>query len=101
MNPLKKPNAGPAKESEGLSKPNERKLNTKPRSFRKAIDAMCFSCIGDASQPGTRRAQTEACTSFSCPLFELRPKTTVTTSKERSSVLESEFAEKGAIQHHE
>lgn len=100
MNSIKKAIA-PTKENDDLSQSNESNHSTKSRSFRKAIDAMCKECIFDCNQPGTWRAQTEACTSFSCPLFELRPKTALTTSQLRSSFLASEFAGKGAIQHHE
>lgn len=43
-------------------------------SFRAAIDAKCKECIYDPiGGKGTWRQQTEACTSYSCPLYQLRP----------------------------
>lgn len=44
-------------------------------SMRAAINAKCKECIYDAiSGNGTWRQQVEACTSRTCPLYELRPK---------------------------
>jgi hypothetical protein len=40
----------------------------------KAIDEMCKACIYDGnSGSGTWRKQVEDCTSYSCPLFVVRP----------------------------
>lgn len=46
--------------------------------FRGAVNAKCAECIYDpaALGAGTWRAQVEACTSFECPLFKFRPRTT-------------------------
>ena len=50
-----------------------RKAKKKP-SMRKAINAMCKSCIYDPGYGnGTWRQQVENCTASSCPLWELRP----------------------------
>jgi len=47
----------------------------KPRlSLRKAIDMKCKDCIYDPlSGGGTWREQIEACTSGTCPLYDIRP----------------------------
>ncbi len=43
-------------------------------SLRKAINAKCKECIYDSSSGGgTWRQQTEACTSYNCPLYTVRP----------------------------
>ena len=42
-------------------------------NFRKAIDAKCKECIYDPYYEGTWREQVENCTSYSCPLYPLRP----------------------------
>ena len=42
-------------------------------SMRQAINAMCRDCIFDPMDRGNWRQQVEACTTPSCPLFELRP----------------------------
>lgn len=46
---------------------------TRP-SLRGAINAKCKECIYDPrSGMGTWREQVTACTSYSCPLFAVRP----------------------------
>lgn len=45
-------------------------------SMRKAINDMCKDCIYDEYEPGTWRAQVEACPCTECPLYQYRPKTT-------------------------
>ena len=44
-------------------------------SLRKAINDKCKECIYDESpgSGGTWRQQVEACTSYSCPLYPVRP----------------------------
>lgn len=43
-------------------------------SLRAAINAKCKECIYDPlSGGGTWRQQVEACTSYKCPLFPVRP----------------------------
>jgi len=43
-------------------------------SMRKAINNKCKECLYDpVSGLGTWRQQVEACTSTSCPLYDLRP----------------------------
>lgn len=46
--------------------------STRP-SMRRAINAMCKSCIFDPVGGGNWRQQVSACSTPSCPLFELRP----------------------------
>jgi len=41
--------------------------------LRSAINSMCKDCIYDASGKGTWRQQVEACTSYNCPLYDVRP----------------------------
>ena len=42
--------------------------------FRGRVNAMCASCIYDPDGGGgTWRQQVENCTSFGCPLYEIRP----------------------------
>ena len=43
-------------------------------SLRKAINDKCKECIYDKMGEGNWRQQVEACTSPSCPLFPVRPK---------------------------
>lgn len=59
----------------------QRRSGARP-SLRAAIDAMCRSCIYDARQPGTWRAQVAACTARTCPLYAVRPRPTAAQSAE-------------------
>lgn len=49
--------------------------NKRPsQSLRQAINAKCCECIYDSiAGGGSWRQQTEACTSSTCPLFDVRP----------------------------
>lgn len=38
------------------------------------INAKCCECIYDPLSEGTWRQQVEKCTSFACPLYEVRPR---------------------------
>lgn len=53
-----------------------RKLERDPKSWRKAIDAMCFHCVGGTRDhmpdPGWRLL-IATCTSMDCPLLAFRP----------------------------
>ena len=42
-------------------------------SMRQAINAMCKDCIFDPMGAGNWRQQVSACTTPTCPLFDLRP----------------------------
>jgi len=42
--------------------------------LRGSIDAKCCECIYDPMGDGSWRSQVENCTSFSCPLYEVRAK---------------------------
>lgn len=44
-------------------------------SLRAAINRKCTECIYDPGSPGTKAQQIAVCTSRSCPLFGVRPKT--------------------------
>jgi hypothetical protein len=57
---------------------NKDKPRVKKPSMRKAINDFCKECSYDPlSAQGTWRQQVEACTSPKCPLYELRPVSTV------------------------
>jgi len=59
----------------------QRNATTKP-SLRSAINAMCRHCIYDPnSGSGTWRQQATACTSKTCPLYDVRPKPAPTTTQ--------------------
>ena len=45
-----------------------------PQGLRARVNAKCVECIYDEYQPGTWRAQVEKCTSSTCPLFPVRPR---------------------------
>lgn len=49
--------------------PNEKRLEN-PRSMRRAVDAMCYECMGMAP---SYRNDIRDCTAPNCPLFALRP----------------------------
>lgn len=49
------------------------RLVRKP-GLRGRLDAKCCECIYDPYQEGTWRKQVENCTSPTCPLFDVRPK---------------------------
>ena len=55
-------------------------------SLRSAIDAFCKSCIYDAvGGKGSWRQQVEACTSYRCPLYPVRPKSSACGSEDENS----------------
>lgn len=67
-------------------------------SLRKAIDSKCRECVYDASGPGGWRNQVEACTAFSCPLFDVRPLTlTQPRNKSRNALRNRELGQNGQI----
>lgn len=43
-----------------------------PKSLRKAINAMCFYCMGGGKDQGTKN-DVRDCTAPNCPLFAVRP----------------------------
>ena len=50
--------------------------------LRGKINAKCIECIYDPWSEGTWRLQVENCTSWACPLYEVRAKTTDKIEKE-------------------
>lgn len=46
-------------------------------SRKDAIAAFCKACLYSKDEPGTWRAQIEACTALKCPLYPVRPRSTV------------------------
>jgi len=50
-----------------------RKHASKP-GLRGKIDAKCIECIYDPYQSGSWRIQVEKCSSLTCPLYSVRPK---------------------------
>lgn len=62
-------------DSRGIAN-QQRNATTKP-SLRSAINAKCRECIYcPLTGTGSWRLQVENCTSISCPLFSVRPKST-------------------------
>lgn len=49
-------------------------------NLRAAINNKCKECIYDSCAKGTWRYQVEACSSTSCPLYSVRPRTVVQDS---------------------
>lgn len=45
----------------------------KKAGFKGKINAKCCECIYDPLAEGTWRKQVENCTSFTCPLYSIRP----------------------------
>lgn len=50
------------------------KIHSEKGGFRGRINAKCIECVFDPMEPGTWRAQVEACTVKTCPLYDVRPK---------------------------
>ena len=50
-----------------------KKESSRP-GYKGAVTAFCCHCIFDPYQQGTWLQQIEACTSWDCPLFPVRPK---------------------------
>jgi hypothetical protein len=72
-------------------------------SLRKAIDAKCKECLFDPiGGSGKWREQVEACTGYSCPLFDVRPrslaKTAICEHTKRSLNLATELYVNGPVQ---
>lgn len=61
-------------DSRGIAN-QQRNATTRP-SLRSAINEQCAACIYDSNAQGTRLQQIEACTSKSCPLYNVRPRPT-------------------------
>ena len=60
------------------------RTRSRATSLRKAINAKCTDCIHDSLAAGTRLQQITLCSSYGCPLWEVRP---VTKSPIPKSVL--------------
>ncbi len=50
---------------------------THPTSRKAAIDAMCKACVHDPKAEGTWKQQVMDCLGFHCPLYNVRPKSTI------------------------
>ena len=50
------------------------KIHSSKNGLRGRVDANCIACLFDPCEPGTWRAQVEACTVISCPLYPVRAK---------------------------
>ena len=46
--------------------------------FKGKVNAKCIECIYDPYSEGTWIGQITACTSYSCPLYKVRPKNSST-----------------------
>ena len=49
-------------------------------SLRKAVNEKCRECIYDKQASGTWRQQVEGCTSLDCPLYLVRPRSSISKS---------------------
>ncbi|MAM70954.1 MAG: hypothetical protein CMP91_07440 [Gammaproteobacteria bacterium] len=53
-------------------------------SLRKAINAKCAECIYDPiGGKGGKKQQIEACTSYACPLYPVRPRSSKSAQKKQ------------------
>lgn len=65
-------------------------------SLRAAINAMCHSCLYDKkSGLGTWRQQVEACTAKTCPLYNVRPRSTRYRAQGLNTPENSELGQNG------
>jgi hypothetical protein len=55
------------------------------KGFKARIIAKCIECIYDPEQSGTWRQQSQNCTSFECPLYDVRPTSYVSKDAENES----------------
>lgn len=57
----------------GLTKKNPiERLNEKPTSMRRAINAKCYDCVGGDGDQGWRQ-RVRKCFDNKCPLYNFRP----------------------------
>lgn len=74
----------------------QRNSTTRP-SLRLAINEHCAGCIYDSNAPGTRLQQIEACTSKTCPLFNVRPRPTRCMAQSLNALENSELGQNGLV----
>jgi hypothetical protein len=69
--------ATPPQSSQFLTQNDNTTTTGKRHGLRQAINAKCKQCVFDQiGGTGTWRQQTAACTSKSCPLYNVRPRPT-------------------------
>lgn len=51
--------------------------NVQKGGFRALVNAKCIECIYDPVSKGNWRKQVEKCTSLACPLYSVRPTSSV------------------------
>ena len=63
--------------------PSQKMAKTAPQrpSLRKAVTAFCRWCIYDPGADGNWRQQVHACTATDCPLYQVRPLSTMPLGK--------------------
>jgi hypothetical protein len=77
---------------------NQHKHNITKPSLRSAINAMCHHCLYDRfSGLGSWRQQIEACTAKTCPLYNVRPKSTGYIRETENALENSELAQNGLV----
>jgi hypothetical protein len=74
----------------------QRNSTTRP-SLRLAINEKCAGCIFDSNAPGTRLQQIEACTSKSCPLYNVRPRPTGYMAQSLIAMENSELGQNASV----
>jgi hypothetical protein len=74
----------------------QRNPNTRP-SLRLAINKKCGECIFDSNAPGTRLQQIEACTSKTCPLYNVRPRPTGYMAQSLIALEDPELGHNGLV----
>ena len=62
--------------------PKTRKTKKAMPSRKKAIEDMCKQCVYDPKADGTWRMQCQNCCGFSCPLYPVRPVSTINTESD-------------------
>ena len=70
-------------------------------SLRREINEMCKSCLFDPTGgTGTWRQQTAACTSKSCPLYNVRPRPTGYMAQSLIALENSELGHNASVSDH-
>lgn len=85
-------------DSRGIAN-QQRNVTTRP-SLRSAINEQCAACIYDSNSPGTRLQQIEACTSKTCPLYNVRPRPTGYMAQSLIALENSELGHNASVSDH-
>ena len=58
--------------------------NTSKAGFKGKVTAKCIECIYDECSTGSWRKQVTECTSKGCPLYEIRPTSSISSEGEEN-----------------